>query len=65
MISKVYKDMTKNERAAERQLRKERDKKNHALEGVDEQGRRYGKNSDGKKFFWAVINGELRKIVEK
>jgi hypothetical protein len=60
----INKDMTRAERMAEKELRDERNKRNGELTEQDTNGRPRG-TFNGKKFYWGVRFGELRKIFDK
>jgi hypothetical protein len=57
-------DMTKAERVAERDLRKERNELNASLPDKDGVGRQRGEHN-GRKFYWGIRSGELRRIYDR
>ena len=57
----INKDLTENERLLDKELRKQRDKRNSELEDEDDDGFKYG-NHKGKQFFWGIRNSELKRI---
>ena len=60
----LNRDMTMAERLAEKELRAERSKLNEALPDKDSQGRPRGTHN-GKRFYWGVRSGELRRIFDR
>lgn len=57
----INKDLTLTELEVERELRKERNKRNSTLE--EGEGRlKFGKSTDGKEFYWGVRFGKICKI---
>ena len=57
----INKDKTRAERLIEKELRVERNKRNAALENKDEEERPLGSHN-GKRFYWGIRFGELRRI---
>ena len=57
----INRDKTRSERLLDKELRVERSKRNATLEEQDEEGRHLG-SYNGKKFYWGIRFGELRRI---
>lgn len=60
----INKDKTKEERSADRLLRKERNDRNSKLPKLDENGR-HSDSYNGKNFYWGIRYGSLKKIYIK
>lgn len=61
----VNRDKTEADRVAEANLRKERNERNKSLPHVmdESRGLRYGIDEKKKKFYWAIRNGELARVI--
>lgn len=57
----INRDMTRDERMAEKVLRDRRNSLNAELNGRDSVGRQYGLHY-GKAFYWGIRYGEVRRI---